>query len=314
MIMYVYIAYRNLREHYSQNAGFGGKPYNNDYSLSSINDGVYYLLCKNGAYYAVSKEAGEKFIEEVLSKCTGENPGFFPLEPSLNGKDTAAVVEATREVSLGSRSVTRNYYYDMDDEVLYGMMEELMASCGEPLDEVALMNYRYPKPAIPDGDLELKMIYHGIYCKPETVPAGVIRTFFPDTESSFIKINSSSAFLELRSGDTEMHYKVPDELIPDIKDKARQLCADPKDAYIEHGDPEGYIRFGKKDDRIFTDPDKTLELIKEIASKSIFEKSEEVDKKTYYTVRRNTAARICKTCGADVTGKNYCTECGTKAE
>ena len=56
-----------------------------------------------------------------------------------------------------------NYYFDMEDEVLFKMLEELRASSGDPLDKRALMNYCYPNPTLPEDDFELKEIYHGIY-------------------------------------------------------------------------------------------------------------------------------------------------------
>ena len=116
--MYIHIAYRNLKEHFTQNNGCGGVPYNNDYSLTSVKDGKYYLLTKDHNSYAVSKEAGEQFIQDVLSKCTGENRGMFPFCPSYNGKETAAVVEITRKVEKGRITMNEYVYYDMDDEVL----------------------------------------------------------------------------------------------------------------------------------------------------------------------------------------------------
>lgn len=71
----------------------------------------------------------------------------------------------------------------------------------------------------------------------------------------------------------KIFYNVSDELIQGIKEKVRQLCADPKEAYAENGAPEGFIRFGREKERIFTDPDKTLELLGWIASKSIPDRS-----------------------------------------
>lgn len=77
---------------------------------------------------------GNKFIEDVLSKCTGEHRGFFPLTPSLNGKETAAVVETEREVDNNGRKSLRTFYYDMDAEVLFQMLEGLRMSTGELLE------------------------------------------------------------------------------------------------------------------------------------------------------------------------------------
>ena len=58
---------------------------------------------------------------------------------------------------------------------------------------------------------------------------------------------------------------IPSGLIPEIKSKVRELCREPAEAYVENGDWEGYIRFNKNEEMIFTDPDKTLALLKEIA-------------------------------------------------
>jgi len=52
-----------------------------------------------------------------------------------------------------------------------------------------------------------------------------------------------------------------------IKEKVRELCSKPEEAYVEHGEWEGYITFGKDEKRIFTDPENTKKLLEEIASK-----------------------------------------------
>ena len=127
--MYLYIAYRNLKDHYAQNNACGGPPCNNDYRFNAICDGVYYLLTKGNMNYAVS----------VKSKCNGEHFGYFPLVPSLNGKETAAVVEMSQD--------RNHFYYDMDDELLLQMLDDLKAKSGNPLNERELMNYCYPNPA-----------------------------------------------------------------------------------------------------------------------------------------------------------------------
>lgn len=310
--MYVYIAHRNLKEYCSLNSGFGGNPSNNDYRFTCIKDGIYYLLTRNDENYAVSKEAGEKFIEDVLSRCTGEHQGYYPMIPSSDGKDTAAVIEMEREVTVGTRLRKMNYYFDMEDEVLFKMLEELRASSGDPLDKRALMNYCYPNPTLPEDDFELKEIYHGIYFTPDNTPASVMQPLSPDKMASSFSMNRSGAFLQMRSGNTKIFYSVSDELIPGIKEKVRQLCADPKEAYAENGAPEGFIRFGREKERIFTDPDKTLELLGWIASKSIPDRSEEVNMNMYYSINSIASAPRCRCCGADVTGMNFCSECGTK--
>lgn len=330
--MYLYIAYRNLKDHYAQNSVCGGPSYNNDYRFTAICDGVYYLLTKDNMNYAVSKENGDKFIEDVKSKCTGEHPGFFPSVPSLNGKETAAVVEMSQD--------RNQFYYDMDDELLLQMLDDLKAKSGEPLNERELMNYCYPNPALPEGDFELCEIYHGIYFKPDNTPASVIGSFDPDKKISCLKVNRNGSSIQIRECDKNVISKVPEDLIPWIKEKVRELCSEPAEAYVENGCCEGYIKFGKKKDRIFTDPVKTLELLNEIASKSEYEKTEEAVNNVQVantfpmgafpginlmggmcvnpSVTPGQAAEHasggarCSYCGADVTGKKFCTECGGK--
>lgn len=330
--MYLYIAYRNLKDHYAQNSVCGGPSYNNDYRFTAICDGVYYLLIKDNMNYAVSKENGDKFIEDVKSKCTGEHPGFFPSVPSLNGKETAAVIEMSQD--------RNQFYYDMDDELLLKMLDDLKAKSGEPLNERELMNYCYPNPALPEGDFELCEIYHGIYFKPDNTPASVIGAFDPDKKISCLKVNRNGSSIQIREGDENVLSKVPEDLIPWIKEKVRELCSEPAEAYVENGCCEGYIKFGKKKDRIFTDPVKTLELLNEIASKSEYEKTEEAVNNVQVantfpmgafpginlmggmcvnpsvtpgqTAEPVSGGAKCSYCGADVTGKKFCTECGGK--
>lgn len=312
--MYVYIAHRDIKDYCSQNNGLGGNPANNDYRFTCIKDGVYYLLTKNDSNYAVSKEAGDKFIENVLSRCTGEHQGYFPMNGSPDGKDTAAVIEMERKVTAGTRSRKMVYYFDMDDETLFQMLEDLRKLSGDPLDEKTLMNYCHPNPALPEGDFELKEIYHGIYYTPDNAPASVIQPLSPDKMDSSFSMSRSGAFLQMRSGNIKVYYNVPEELISGIKEKVRILCADPKDEYCENGKPEGFIRFGKEKERIFTDPGKTLELLNEIASKSIPDRSEEVYKNSYYSINKTASVQRCSSCGAIVTGMNFCSECGTKVQ
>lgn len=355
--MSIYIAYRNLKVHFSQNNGCGGVPYNNDYCFTTTKNGGNYLLTIDHNNYSVSKEDGEQFISDVLSKCTGEHRGLFPLCPSYNGKETAAVIEVTREVEKHGFTTNEYVYCDMDDEVLLQMLEDLRSRSGEPLDQRALINYCYPNAELPEGDFDLSYIYHGIYCKEEPRPAATIQTFFPDKRGSHFWINKDSLFVEIREDNTETTYKVPSEMLPEIKEKVRELCREPAEAYVEHGDWEGYIRFEEDEKRIFTDPDKTFALLKEISSKGVLESSNEVDLRKYYPVSKAPAggfpgfgmngfmslqglmgmaaespaetpavpsspaassspadANRCLYCGADVTGKKFCTECGGKVE
>ena len=292
----------------------------------------------NGANYAVSKETAEKFIQDVLDKCTGKNNGFFPLVPSLNGKETAAVVEVRPEREMP-------FYYSMDDEVLYQMLEELRSGSGDPLSPRDLMNYCYPNPELPEGDFTLDKIYHGIYCKPDNTPVSVIKPFSSDKKDSFFWIFEGQPYVQMREGDDKVKYKIPQELIPEIKEKVRELCKEPAEAYVEPGQWEGFIKFCDDSKRIFTDPDKTLELLKEIATKGTIESKEEVDKSKLYPaaklpdgmtgfgmmgltglvdmsapaqpvnpIPKEPAAdgTKCLYCGADVSGKRFCTECGGK--
>ena len=339
--MYVYIAYRNLRDNFAQNSACGGVPVNNDYRFTLANDTDRFLLTQGGANYAVSKEAGNKFIEDVLSKCTGEHRGFFPLTPSLNGKETAAVVETERNVDMNGRTVKQVFYMDMDDEALLQMLEELKACSGAPLDERALINYCYPNAVLPEGDFDLTYIYHGIYCKPENRPASVVQTFFPDKRASRFWVNKDGMSVSIREEDNDVTYSVPEGFLPEIREKVRQLCNNPSEAYVEHGNYEGFVRFDKDEKRIFTDPDKTLSLLKEIASKGEVRSAEAVDKSKYYPVNNlpngitggfgmgffgmmspapaaaapqspSSDGPKCRSCGADVSGMKFCSECGTK--
>ena len=334
--MYIYIAYRNLPQYFRENAGCGGTPVNNDYRFTNVKDDIY-LLTFPGANYAVSKEAAKKFIQDVLDKCTEKNQGFFPLVPSLNGKETAAVVEVREEHE-------RPCYYNMDDEVLYQMLEELREGSGDPLSPRDLMNYCYPNPELPEGDFTLDKIYHGIYCKPDNTPVSVIKPFTSDKKISYFGMNEGRPFVRMREGDSEVKYQIPKELIPEIKEKVRELCKEPAEAYVEPGQWEGYIRFDDDSKRIFTDPDKTLELLKDIASKGTFESKEELDMSKYQPVGKYQGmtgigmmgltgfmgmsayaqpvnpipkepaadGTKCIYCGADVSGKRFCTECGGK--
>ena len=345
--MYMYIAHRNLKDHYHYNSGCGGVPYNNDYKFTAVKDGMYYLLTRYNENYAVSKEAGEKFIEDVVSKCTGDHQGSFPFAPSYNGKEIAAVVELEREVETERGSFRRDFYFDMDEAVLFQMLEELRAGSGEPLDARGLINYCYPNAVLPEEDFDLKRIYYGLYCKEEPVPAGVIQMYHPDKKASSFWANDDGLHVEIREEDKEIVYSIPAELLPWIKEQVRQLCKEPAEAYVEHGDPEGFIRFGKDEERIFTDPDKTLALLKEIASKGEKTSEKEVDKSRFYPVRgvqngpmtgfagmfgfpsmaqqqaqaqtqpqpqAASDGKKCTFCGADVRGQKFCPECGGKVE
>ena len=165
-VMSVYIAYRDLVNYQFQMTLCGGPPLNPDFRLATVQSGVYLLTC-GGKDYAVTKEIGEQFKNEVLSKTTGSHAGHFPMIPELNGKTTAAVIEITED--------SNTTWYDLDDELMLKMLTDLKDELGEPLDRRGLINHCYPNPELPD-DFELQTIYHQIYCAPEYTPQAVIRT------------------------------------------------------------------------------------------------------------------------------------------
>ncbi len=274
----------------------GGPPVNTDYRVTSLKDGKY-LLTHEASDYAVPRDAAEKFVKDVLSKCGEKHRGFFPLEPSLNGKEMAAVVE-TREAGQ-----VDTYYHDMDEEILYQMLEELRAVCGEPLNQRDRINYCYPNPNLPE-DFELSSIHHQVYPGPDPVPDPAFGTIRPDVMLSAFYFSNQNACLVIREGDSENSYSVPSDLLPWIKEQVRELCKDPKEAYVEVGEWEGFIRFDQEHERIFTDPERTLALLKEIAVKSTCLSSAAIDKSR------------CLSCGALRTSKTmkFCTECGSKFE
>ena len=134
---------------------------------------------------------------------------------------------------------------------------------------------------------------------------------------------------------------MPSELIPEIKAKVRQLCEDPAEAYVEDGAFEAFVKFGEDGEKkIFTKPDETLALLKEIASKSVFKESEEVKGLSSYggpslmfgfqnlgmnMMQAQQAQNPvpapapvpddierCVYCGAPRNGKKFCTECGSE--
>lgn len=276
--MWIYIGYRNLAYYNARMNVCGGTPENPDQRLYTVKDDIY-LLRFCGQDYAVTKERAERFTGEVISKSTGNRPGHFPLMiTELNGKNTAAVIEI--EDDQGRRC------YDFDDELLLKMLTELKDECGEPLDKKGLINYCNPNPVLPD-DFELKNIHHQIYCGPDNTPAAVIRTYFPDKKTSHFWILNDKAHVVIREGINENEYSVPDDLIPEIKERVKELCKDPAEAYVDPGNWESYVQFGKKKERIFTDPDKTLELLKFIASRSVFDSTKEIDTKKFYPYHAN---------------------------
>ena len=125
--MSIYIGYRDLKQHFQDNLCGGGILPNRDYRLEKTSDDAY-ILTFQSAGYAVSKERAERFINEVLDKCTGRHSGCFPLVPSVNGKETAAVIEEFENFE--------HFHYDMDDEVLLSMLTVLKDESGEPLEPV----------------------------------------------------------------------------------------------------------------------------------------------------------------------------------
>ena len=334
--MSVYIAYRDLVKYRFQMTLCGGPPINPDFRLATVRNDIYLLTCGRDDY-AVTKERGEQFKTEVLSKTTGSHDGLFPMDAEHNGKKTAAVIEINED--------GRTTWYDFDDELMLKMLTELKEELGEPLDRRGLINHCYPNPALPE-DFELKTIYHQIYCGPDNTPQAAIRIMFPDTVTSRLWTFGDEHFVVIREGNNENKYKVPDTLIPDIKEKVRELCREPAEAYVEPGKWESYIQFGETKEQIFTDPDKTLELLNYIASGSEFISTSQIDTNKYYpfnsppanafgmmgmmnmSMAQQQAANTnagqaaenqtsvkpdgwkCPMCGAFNTGK-FCMECGS---
>ncbi|MBR4431343.1 MAG: hypothetical protein IKS75_08615, partial [Clostridiales bacterium] len=203
----------------------------------------------------------------------------------------------------------------------------------EPLTERELINHCYPNPALPDGDLELDSIYHQLYFKPAYPATSAIMPPGPDKRSSFLWINPESIRIEIIDNDIKSKYEVPAGLIPEIKEKARALCKEPAEAYVEDGNWESFVKFGKKGERIFTDPDKTFELLKEIASKStLIEQSDYPSQNTapspfamqgFFQMgminqvppapaapAAPASEDICPVCGEHHCGGKYCSNCG----
>ena len=289
--MNVYIAYRDLEKYCFENALCGGPPNNPDYRLSSVKENIY-LLTWNNRNYAVPKERAERFAEKVISGSTGKHRGFFPQVRELNGKKTAAVVEIFR----GNEQV----YYDFDDEILLQMLDALRAESRELPGRRALINYTCPNPPLPEGDFELNGIIHQIYFTPDNRPVSVLRPVKPDTKTSSFMVCGDAAYVEVQVENGLLTYKVPAGLIPEIRSEVRELCREPAEAYVENGSWEAFVSFGGKGDRIFTDPDKTLALLKSIASRGVLkEKEEEILLK-------------CPVCGTSGIRSRFCPECGAK--
>lgn len=326
--MEVYIGYRDYSKYEQAMGGMGGTPVNSDNRLATAGNDAY-LLTFDGLDYAVSDERGEKFAEEVLAKCTGKHRGFFPEEPPYDNKVSAAVVEIHKD--------REHAYYDMDAGELLKMLTALRDESGEPLDRRGVLNHCYPNPKLPEGDFDLTGIIHRKYI-PDNTPVSVIPASNPDKVASEFRFSNGKAMLEIREDNIKNTYHVPDELIPEIKEKVRQLCADPAEAYVEEGDFESYVRFDGQ--RIFTYPDKTIELLKEIASKSELKGTEKVEDVSFSggassffafngvpgpasapmqvippePVSAPRAQGFCTYCGAPRTGGKFCTECGGKYE
>ena len=271
--MSVYIAYRNLSQYYSEQNMTGGIPANSDIRLTMVKSGAY-LLTFGGQNFAVSNERGKQFTEEVLSRCTDKHRGYFPLEPSYNGKNVAAVIEINKDRDIS--------YYDMDAEELLQMLTALRDESGAPLDKRGVINHCYPNPKLPEGDFILKSIFHQKFIPDNNSPA-VIQTVKPDKVTSDFWIYKGEAHIEIREGNIENKYDVPSDLIPEIKAKVKQLCEDPAEAYVEDGAFEAFVEFGEDGEKkMFTKPDETLALLKEIASKSVFKESEELKGLSFY--------------------------------
>ena len=289
--MTVYIAYRDLEKHYFESTLCGGPPLNPDYRLASVKENIY-VLTWNNKNYAVPKERAERFAEKVISGSTGKHRGFFPLVRELNGKKTAAVVEIT--------SGTEQVYYDFDDAVLLQMLDSLRAESSELPGKRALINYTNPNPPLPEGDFGLNDIIHQIYYTPDNMPASVLQPVKPDTKTSSFIVRQDAAYVEVQEENGKLVYEVPAGLIPEIRSKVRELCKEPAEAYVENGSWEAFVNFGEKGDRIFTDPDKTLALLKNIASKSVLKE------------KGQPVLLNCPVCGASRIEGRFCPECGAK--
>ncbi len=299
---YVYIGYRNLPFYLAEQAQTGGVPNNSDLRLTVSKSGAY-LLTFGGLDYAVSVERAEEFTADVISKCTGKNRGFFPSDIQVlsDGKQFAAVVEVREDRDY--------YYYDMDGEVLLQMLTALKDECGEPLDKRGMINHCYPNPELPEGDFELNGIWHKIYISDDT-PASVMQSYTPDTRTSNFRIIKGEAHLDIREENVVKKYDVPAELIPEIKSKVRQLCAEPAEAYVENGSWESFVKFGEDgEDRIFTKPDETYGLLREIASKSVLKETEELKSDGAGPINNG---KFCINCGTPRNGNRFCSECGAK--
>ena len=291
--MNVYIAYRDLEKYFFESTLCGGPPNNPDYRLASVKENIY-VLTWNNKNYAVPKERAERFAEKVISGSKGKHRGFFPQVHELNGKKTAAVVEIFR----GNEQV----YYDFDDKVLLQMLDALRAESSELQGKRALINYTYPNPPLPEGDFELNGIIHQIYFTPDNMPASVLQPVKHDTKTSFFMVRGDAAYVEVQEENGKLAYEVPAGLIPEIRAQVRELCKNPAEAYVENGSWEAFVNFGGKGDRIFTDPDKTLALLKKIASRGVLkEKVEPVLLK-------------CPVCGASRIRGRFCPECGAKLQ
>ena len=289
--MTVYIAYRDLEKYFFESTLCGGPPLNPDYRLASVKENIY-VLTWNKKNYAVPKERAERFAEKVISGSTGKHRGFFPQVRELNGKKTAAVVEITNG--------TDQAYYDFDDEVLLQMLDALRAESSELPGRRALINYTYPNPPLPEGDFELNGIIHQIYFTPDNMPASVMQSVKHDTKTSSFTVRGDAVYVEVQEENRKLTYQVPAGLMSEIRSKVRELCKEPAEAYVENGSWEAFVNFGGKGDRIFTDPDKTLALLKSIASRGVLkEKGEE-------------ALLSCPVCGASRIGSRFCPECGAK--
>ena len=321
--MYAYIAYRDLPRYLSDQNTMGAAPKNPDYRLTMNMNGVYLLTCE-GADYAVTNERAEQFIEDVLSKCTDKHRGFFPMVTEYNGKTTAAVVETGDD--------RERAYYDMDDTLLLQMLDSLKDECGQPLDRRGMINHCYPNAELPEGDLKLSGIIHQIYHLPPDAPVFMADMYTPDRDTSSLDVSGDGVCVRIRDGNKELSYAIPSGLIPEIETKVRQLCSDPVEAYVENGSPESFVRFGEDGNmRIFTDPERTLALLKEIASQGSLNETKEITPgpaagafigsdtifhmnmaTPFDSVPESPDDTVCPMCGAVRLGGRFCTECGNE--
>jgi len=98
---------------------------------------------------------------------------------------------------------------------------------------------------LPEGDYGLYGITHQIYFIPSNKPVSVMEPVKPDKKTSRFFADKDGGTLYIREDNSNKEYVVPAELIPEIREKARQLCQNPVEAYVENGSWESFVEFGE---------------------------------------------------------------------